>query len=350
MGLDHQFAANLGLLLQGLIKSVGALGALLLIGPEPTAFFAFQLLANIVTVAFYRWHLRQVMPIGEEKFDASILWQNAKYSIGLFGLGIISTLSLQIDKIMMSRIVPLEIFGFFSVASLIASLPVLVIGAIGAAVFPRFVARFVAGEIEIATREFAAVCQLAASIASAIAFTIVFHPFAWFQIWAPLSIPPGGMVQAITLLALAQLIQSLTLIPYQFALSHGTVRLNVLVGIATFSMHFALLFLLLPSIGVMAAGVSWLVVSVITVPPYMYLLYRKVHVPFRSWWGKFALPVGSAFIATVLLSILLSNMRHESPILLLATNIVLTFGVSVFMSYDLRREIRQFVREQLRCT
>lgn len=349
MGLDHHLAANVGLLVQGLIKSVGSLAVLLLVSPDLIAFFAFQVLANGATIAYYRLKLMQIMPKGEAKFDTSILGRNAKYSIGLFTLGIISTFSLQIDKIMVSKIVPLDLFGFFSLAALIASLPVLVVGTIGGAVFPRFVARYVAGESEIAVREYAAVSQFAASVASAIAFTIVFYPFAWFQIWASLSAPPDGIVQTIALLAVAQLVQSLTLIPYQFALSHGKIRLNVLIGIATFSLHFVILSLLLPSLGVVAAGVSWLVVSVVTVLPYMYLLHRKVHAPFSLWWGKMVPPVGSALIVTVFLSMLVSKIRLENSIVLITFNIVFTFVVAVLMSQDLTREIKQFGREKFRC-
>ena len=69
--------------------------------------------------------------------------------------------------------------------------------------------------------------------------------------------------------------QTITLVPYYLALAHGNVRLTLQSGISSVVLITPLLIYLIMKYGVVGAGVSWLIMNLCTLPPYMYFLHRR---------------------------------------------------------------------------
>ena len=69
--------------------------------------------------------------------------------------------------------------------------------------------------------------------------------------------------------------QAITVVPYYLSLAHGNISLNLQVGVASVVLITPLLILLIMKYGVVGAGMSWLVMNLCSLPPYMYFLHRR---------------------------------------------------------------------------
>ena len=78
-----------------------------------------------------------------------------------------------------------------------------------------------------------------------------------------------------TLLLAGQLMQAIAGIPYYVALAHGNVRLYLYIGAVSIVLVVPLLIILIRKIGVVGAGLSWLVMNLCTLPLYLYFFHRQ---------------------------------------------------------------------------
>jgi len=133
--------------------------------------------------------------------------------------------------------------------------------------------------------------------------------------------------------------QALTLAPYYLALAHGNVRLNLQIGIASVALITPLLIYLITRYAVVGAGLSWLIMNLCTLPPYMYLLHRRfLSGGLRTWVVSAVLrPLLAAFPIVLLARLFLPVPPSRLPTLgLIGLVWVLSAGAGAFSSPEFR--------------
>ncbi len=117
-----------------------------------------------------------------------------------------------------------------------------------------------------------------------VAFTLMFFSDNLIFVWTGSTMAAQKSGLAASLLIGGQLMQTITVIPYYLALAHGDVKLNIKIGIASIVLITPLLILLTNKFGIEGAGMSWLVMNICTLPPYMYFLHRRfLPGEFKRW-------------------------------------------------------------------
>jgi O-antigen/teichoic acid export membrane protein len=140
MGLERQTLLNTIVIAAGTLRSVGAAALLAFVSPSIVTFFGWQLfvmLLQTVSVVFFLWHFLSA-PAAQPRFRSELLRRVWRFSAVVAANAIIGTLLTQLDKILLSRLVPLKELGYYSIAASVAAVPWLVIVPINAAFYPRF--------------------------------------------------------------------------------------------------------------------------------------------------------------------------------------------------------------------
>ena len=141
MGLQRQVLVNVILIVTGTLRSLGAILILWLVSPTIEAFLAWQVVASIIgSVAFFVtlwWSL----PKHQEsaRFRGNILVGVWKYAAAISANAIIGIVLSQLDKVLLSKMLSLEMFGYYSLAATVGSCIWMVILPFQSAIFPRFV-------------------------------------------------------------------------------------------------------------------------------------------------------------------------------------------------------------------
>src|SRR5262249_43034352 len=112
---------------------------LALVSPSIEAFFVWQAVVSLGQTIFTAALLRHRLPAvsGRSNFSFRTLKRLAPFAAGMTGISASWVLLAQIDKLILSRMLSLEDFGYYSVAAAAASALVHLVTPVNAAVFPR---------------------------------------------------------------------------------------------------------------------------------------------------------------------------------------------------------------------
>ena len=143
MGLNKQIKANTLQISWSLLRAIFTVLVLWLYSPTIIAFVVCQLISNLIYFLVIRKSIWKLIPFNSPliipKFDKQTLIKNWKYSLGIAGISLLSTIIIQSDKIVMSKLLSLEELGYYTLAATIAMFPIMISNPITSAVFPEFI-------------------------------------------------------------------------------------------------------------------------------------------------------------------------------------------------------------------
>ena len=148
LGLQKQVLTNSLQIGWSALRGIGAILVLWLISPTILAFAYWQLLSNIVYCLTARTAVWRTISLGETRpqFRWAVLSNTWRYAAGMVGMTLLSTLVTQTDKLAVSKMLPLETFGYYMVAVSLSQAPRMLASPIAVAVFPRFTGLVATGD------------------------------------------------------------------------------------------------------------------------------------------------------------------------------------------------------------
>jgi O-antigen/teichoic acid export membrane protein len=190
----------------------------------------------------------------------------------------------QTDKLLLSRLLPLAEYGYFTLAVLVASGVMLVSGPISGAIMPRLAKLEAQGDHEGLIRIYRQATQLVAVLAGAAALTAAYcaEPLLWAWTGDPVLARQAAPI--LTLYAAGNGILAVAAFPYYLQYAKGDLRLH-LIG------HVGFVVLLIPALlwsagryGGMGAGYVWLAMNALYFMAWVPLVHRKFVPGLHSRW------------------------------------------------------------------
>lgn len=277
MGLQKQVLSNSLQIGWGISRGAGAVLVLWLFSPTAFAFFCWQLVTNFVYCFAARTTLWRAVSQGvvRPRFKWLVFQNTWRYALGMAGMAFLATILMQTDKLAVSKMLPLETFGYYMLAAALASVPRMLSNPIGTAVFPRFTALVAAGDrrglISLNHRTSA---LLAVAVVPG-GLTLAIFSGEFLRAWTGNAFAAQQVAQVAALLMIGEVMQAITMPAYYITLAHGNVRLLLNLQGASVIFITPLLIFLLRKYGVVGAGISWVIMNICTLPPYMYIVYRR---------------------------------------------------------------------------
>ena len=274
------------------LRFVGVLPVLIWVGHTPTVFFTYQLLVAVVELAGLAaksYRLFPAVPQGQ-----LLGWAPAnlfapikpvlKFSLSIAFTSSVWVLVTQTDKLVLSKILPLADYGYFTVAVLVASGIMLVGGPISSALMPRMTRLQAEGSHDVLIAVYRQATQLVTVTAIPAALVLIF--FAPQVLWACTG--DAALVQraapALRLYAIGYAFLAVGAFPYYLQYAKGNLRLH-LIGNALFVL------LLIPSViwaashhGMTGAGWAWLVSNAVYFLVWTPLVHREFAAGVHAGW------------------------------------------------------------------
>lgn len=305
MGLQRQVSANVLQIGWGTVRAFGAVMTLRFIANDIVSFSISQVFANL----FYCLGARMLLwaSLGRAnttpRFDLGVLAQTWKYASGMALSTMLSIVISQADKLIISRSQSLASFGYYSLAATLAAIPMSLANPVGNAFFPHLTALYSSGKTEdlkVAYHRGSFFVSLmtipVVSVAGCFARPLL---FAWT---GSAEVAESARLAAVFLI-IGQGLQAITILPYFTLLAFGKIRLNI--GLSLFSIITVtpILLILTGKFGLTGAGLSWLIMNLLTLPPYMFYMHRiTLTDELNPWLLKDVLLPTIAALPVVLLS------------------------------------------------
>lgn len=282
------------------LRFSGVLPLLMFVGTSPTLFFGYQLAVAVVELAVlvvYAYRQFPAMPPGTRlPLDWKPLRPVLRFSLTIAFTSSVWVLVTQTDKLVLSKILPLAEYGYFTLAVLVASGILLLSGPIGNALMPRLARLEAQGEQAQMIQIYRDATQLVAVVASAAAITVAFGAEALLWAWTGNAELARQAAPVLVLYALGNGILAVAAFPYYLQFAKGDMRLHV-IGNAVFVL------LLIPLViwaaathGGVGAGWVWVAMNLLSFVAWLPLVHRKFAPGINlRWYGQ---DVGVIFLAT----------------------------------------------------
>ncbi len=277
MGLQDQVKANFLQISWSVFRAFGAILAMYLISSTILVFAGWQLISNGLYCIIIRSCLWKKLTQGRDKgsFDKQIFKNTWKYSLGMMLMAIISICLTQADKLMISKVLPLKEFSYYSLAASVASIPLVMANPVANAVFPRITGLIAVQNIKEMKAIYLKFTALVSVLVMTTALILIIYSEEFIYAWTGSKVIAQYSYKIAIFLIIGQLLQGITVIPYYVALAFGSVKINLKVGVISIIVLLPLLFFMVNRYGAIGGGVSWAITNAVVIPIYMFFLHRK---------------------------------------------------------------------------
>lgn len=270
------------------LRYVGVLPLLLYVGVTPTVFFGFQFFVAVVELIgliIYAYHL---MPALGEADKLALRWELLKpvvrFSVSIAFTSVIWVFITQTDKLILSKILPLEEYGYFVLTVLLASGVTIISGPISASIMPRLAALEARGDHDGLMRIYSQATQLVAVISGATAFTISLCAEQLLRVWTGDQILAKQAVPVLVLYALGNCVLTVSAFPYYLQYAKGNMRLHVLGNLVFVLLFVPIIILASVSYGSVGAGYVWFGMNVASFFVWLPFVHKKFEPGLNSKW------------------------------------------------------------------
>lgn len=304
IGLQRQVLENTVSSVMTTVRAVGALAVLAWVSPSINAFFVWQGLVSLATVLIYALIVSGLLPRPPRaaRFSRAALQGIWRFAAGMVLITLSSILLGQMDKILLSRLLPLTEFGYYTLAATAAGALYLLVTPISTAVYPRFV--------ELATQKDEAglraiyhqAAQLATVTVGSAASLLILFAERILLVWTGDPALTARAAPILTVLAGGALLNCITWIPYYLQLAHGWTRLMVKINTTAVALLVPAILIAVPRYGAVGAAAMWVVLNAGYVTFQIGLMHRRLLAGEQARWyvRDVAIPLLAGFGVTAL--------------------------------------------------
>ncbi len=339
-GLQRQILVNTLLAIFSSLQGAGALVVLWLIEPSVQAFFLWQALialAHVVALRIALW--RNLSCESKARFDKGILTNIWRFAAGMTGISLVVTVLTQLDKILLSKMLTLTEFGYYTFAATVAMVVYKIIGPIFTAYYPRLTELVSKNDQLMLVNTYHQGCQLMSVAILPITLVLALFSGEILELWTHNPDVVTHSALLVSLLVIGNALNGLMNLPYALQLAHGWTKL-------AFYQNVAAVIVLAPAIyfatlrwGAAGAAGVWIVLN----SGYLLISIQVMHrrllpTEKRRWYlqdlGKILVPVLIA--AALSRSLIPSDMAATEMILSLLFAVAVAYIVAVASSDAMR--------------
>lgn len=259
-GLQLQVSLNVASGIVATLRGAGAVLVLWRVSPSPQAFFAWQVFGGLLVTATLGVLLWRSLALEghRPRFDVDLLRSLWRYSFGAWGMGFSATLLVQIDKIVLSAVLPLASFGYYSIASIVSNSLYYLLAPITSSMFPRFAQLGSADSRRELAQTYHKSCQVVAVTTLPWAILVALFPSEILSLWTQnVQVAREGHV-VLSLLMAGTALNALVQLPYYLQLAAGRVRLGLYANLITTIISVPFLIVLANRYGAPGGAAAWL--------------------------------------------------------------------------------------------
>ena len=337
-GLHQQVWFGVVSATMAMARGVGAVVVLFFISQSLNAFFFWQIVFSLASLFLYRRKVMSSLPKPPEPPNFSLvdlkrIW---RFAGAMSGIALLSMLLTQVDKLLLSKLVTLEAFGYYSLAATLAATLYMLVVPVNNVVYPLMVRYLVqrdqSGLIALYHRS----AQFVTAATASVMLTFVFFANDVVYAWSG---NPALAVQVGTLLSVLSVgtfLNCLMHMPYQLQLASNATHIAIRTNIGSLFIVIPVIAYAVPIYGAMAAAWTWVGLNAVYFVVVIYLTHRTI-IPTekRRWYFEdVAMPFLGAFVCVFAANQLFASVSGNRlvSVLFFCITVVTAFLCAVLLS------------------
>ncbi len=297
IGLQKQVLLNIINACISTFRGVGAVLVLWLIAPTIQAFFSWQIIISIINtfvLAFFLW--RRLSRTGKKAvFKKQLLTGVWRFAAEMSGIGILATILTQLDKIILSKMLTLEMFGYYTLAGVIAMSLYRLIGPVFTAIYPILTQLVSLSDREGLKQLYHKSCQFMSVLILPVTVVIALFSYEILYIWTQDPVTAGETHVLVSFLICGTAFSGLMNIPYALQLAHGWTRPGLYINLISTILIVPLIIFLTGRYGAIGGASAWVILNcgcfLIAIPIIHHRLLPRENC--RWYWQDVFLPLAA---------------------------------------------------------
>ncbi|RZI99502.1 MAG: polysaccharide biosynthesis protein [Brevundimonas sp.] len=260
-GLQHQVLENALSSAAVILRNVGAVIILMTVSPTVEAYFIWQGVASLISIIAMAVAVYRMVPASDRRARVSLAAVSSvwRFALGSMAITILSLVMTQTDKVVLSRVLTLDAFGYYALAGVAANVLAAAATPISAAFYPRL-NQLVAVEDGLALRRvYHQAAQCVTVLAGAAGLVLIAFAYPIILLWTSDPALTARVAPITAILTLGMVLHCLAWMPYYLQLAHGWVSLSIWSNVAALALYVPAILVVAPAYG--AVGTAWLWVA-----------------------------------------------------------------------------------------
>ena len=351
-GTERQGLLNGVMASAATLRYGGAILVLWLVSPTVTAFFVWQMITGALRTAAVGLAFWHTLPRADRRarFRSVLISEVAGFAGGVSAITLESLVLTQSDKIVLSKILTLKAFGYYTLAWTIAGGLSVVVAPVFSAFFPRFSALVHDGKQSELVEVYHHGCELMSVVLLSAAAVFAFFAHDIVAGWTGSAAIADHVYLVAILLVVGAALNGIAYLPYGLQLAHGWTTLSMYMnGIVVLVMVPLLIFMAM-WYGAIGAAIVWVLVNlsytIIEVP----LMHRwLLHDEMSRWYiSDLGLPLAAAAVIALAARVIMpAPGAGLAGMLQIFAVLLVTLGFSAAIAPATRAWIKASFRSQL---
>lgn len=263
IGLQRQVSLNAINVSMSTLRSVGTFLTLWLFFPTIQAFFLCQIVVSAINIFLLVMALYLRLPHSEKRavFQMQLLKGIWRFAAGMSGTTIFSAILALSDKIILSKMLPLNMFGYYTFASTLSSNLYRFIEPVFCSVYPRLIQLVSIGDSDGLKHLYHKSCQIISVLILPITVVVALFSYEILFVWTQNPEITKESYLLLSILICGTALNGLMRFPYALQLAFGWARFSFLRNVIATILFVPLIIYMTIRYGSVGAAISWLILT-----------------------------------------------------------------------------------------
>ncbi len=343
IGLQKQVLLNIINFFMNMIRGVGAIIILATISNDLYSFFLWHVVFSVFSLVLTAYVVYKLLPRSTKTIKISF---DTLSPLKLFGGGVVlitllNLLAVQSDKIILSKLLTLSEYGYYSLAVTAATVINMLLGPIVQAFFPKMCQTIAEDHDGNISRIYHISAQIVSVVFGGAAIFLIFNTKLFLLLWTKDALIVQRISTLVQLLLVANLINGLIWIPFQAQLAYGWTSLIIKSHVTVIVLTIPCILYLTPIFGLNMAGFISILLNIFYFTVTIHYMHKKIMRTEKFEWylNDVATPIVAFGFTLYCFSLFFSEYFGSSNIgqIIFA---FLSFSISLMVSFCCCKRLR----------
>ena len=278
MGLQRQVLLNAIIISTSTLRGVGAVLILWLVSPTIQAYFLWQIIVSIIYTFLLAMFLKRRLSFGDNKavFQKQLLKGIWRFTAGMSGITILALILTQMDKIILSKMLSLEMFGYYALASMVAMSLCNLFTPVFCSIYPRLTQLVSIDDQEELKRLYHESCQFVAVLILPVAIVVALFSNEILLLWTRNPTTAENTYILVSILICGTALNGLMYLPFALQLAFGWISLSLFKNVISVILFVPLIIYMAVHYGTTGAAMAWFALNMGDIVFVIPLMHRRL--------------------------------------------------------------------------
>jgi O-antigen/teichoic acid export membrane protein len=263
LGLGRQVALNVLLVVGATLRFGAVVAVLVWVSATVEAFFVWQVVVSALQTVVGGWLLWRALPRAatRARYRHGLLADVWRFAAGMAGISLTAVVLTQMDKVVLSKLLTLSAFGYYTLASVAAGALYVLFLPLFQAVFPRFSQLVALGDERALSALYHRSAQALAVLVLPAATVLALFSHELMLLWTRSPEAAAATEIVVALFAVGTALNGLMNVPYALQLASGWTTLAMYANLAAIAFLLPAVVILTSRYGAVGAAIVWVILN-----------------------------------------------------------------------------------------